>query len=145
MSPSVVSVWMDALVGAASFSAESWLEAAGAVAAENQALDFIRRLADMPDGSGGCFTFGGSNGNLSAIAVARDVAGGRRLAAVADTATRRSTTRCVCSVSTRWWCRQGRTVASPARRSSGRSASRAGPRVGGRDRLGGLDQRRPRG
>ena len=40
----------------------------------------------MPEGSGGCFTFGGSNGNLSAIAVARDVAGGRRLAAVADTA-----------------------------------------------------------
>jgi glutamate/tyrosine decarboxylase-like PLP-dependent enzyme len=86
MSPSVASVWMDALVGASSYSAESWLEAAGAVAAENQALEFIRQLAGMPDGSGGCFTFGGSNGNLSAIAVARDVAGGRRLAAVADTA-----------------------------------------------------------
>lgn len=86
MSPSVSSIWMDALVGAASFSAESWLEAAGAVAAENQALDFVRRLAGMPEGSGGCFTFGGSNGNLSAIAVARDVSGGRRLAAVADTA-----------------------------------------------------------
>jgi glutamate/tyrosine decarboxylase-like PLP-dependent enzyme len=86
MSPSVSSIWMDALVGAASFSAESWLEAAGAVAAENQALAFLRQLAGMPDGSGGCFTFGGSNGNLSAIAVARDVAGGRRLAGVADTA-----------------------------------------------------------
>lgn len=86
MSPSVASIWMDAVVGASSFSAESWLEAAGAVAAENQALDFLRQLAGMPEGSGGCFTFGGSNGNLSAIAVARDVAGGRRLAAVADTA-----------------------------------------------------------
>ena len=86
MSPSVASIWMDALVGASSYSAESWLEAAGAVAAENQALDFVRQLAGMPEGSGGCFTFGGSNGNLSAIAVARDVAGGRRLAAVADTA-----------------------------------------------------------
>lgn len=86
MSPSVASVWMDALVGAASYSAESWLEAAGAVAAENQALEFVRQLAGMPEGSGGCFTFGGSNGNLSAIAVARDVAGGRRIAAVADTA-----------------------------------------------------------
>ena len=32
---------MDAAVGATSFSAESWLEAAGAVAAENQALDWI--------------------------------------------------------------------------------------------------------
>jgi glutamate/tyrosine decarboxylase-like PLP-dependent enzyme len=86
MSPAVSSIWIDALVGAASFSAESWLEAAGAVAAENQALDFLRQLAGMPEGSGGCFTFGGSNGNLSAIAVARDVAQGRRLAAVADTA-----------------------------------------------------------
>jgi glutamate/tyrosine decarboxylase-like PLP-dependent enzyme len=86
MSPSVSSIWMDAVVGAASFSAESWLEAAGAVAAENQVLDFVRQLAGMPEGSGGCFTFGGSNGNLSAIAVARDVADGRRVAAVADTA-----------------------------------------------------------
>ena len=33
MSPSVASIWMDALVGASSYSAESWLEAAGAVAA----------------------------------------------------------------------------------------------------------------
>ena len=91
MSPSAAAIWFDALVGAASYSAESWLEAAGAVAAENQALDFVRRLAGMPDGSGGCFTFGGSNGNLSALAVARDVAAGegdgeRRLAVVADTA-----------------------------------------------------------
>ena len=86
MSPSAAAIWMDAVVGGSSFSAESWLEAAGAVAAENQALDFLRQLAGMPEGSGGCFTFGGSNGNLSALAVARDVAGGRRLAAVADTA-----------------------------------------------------------
>ena len=31
MSPSAAAVWMDAVVSAASFSAESWLEAAGAV------------------------------------------------------------------------------------------------------------------
>ena len=90
MSPGTAAVWFDAVVGAASYSAESWLEAAGAVAAENQALDVVRRLVGMPDGSGGCFTFGGSNGNLSALAVARDVAAGhdarRRLVAVADTA-----------------------------------------------------------
>lgn len=86
MSPAVAAVWMDAVVGATSFSAESWLEAAGAVAAENQALDFLRRLAGMPDGAGGAFCSGGSVGNLSAMAVGRDVAGGRRLVAVADTA-----------------------------------------------------------
>lgn len=86
MSPAVAAIWMDAVVGATSFSAESWLEAAGAVAAENQALDYIRTLAGMPVGAGGAFCSGGSIGNLSALAVGRDHAGGRRLVAVADTA-----------------------------------------------------------
>jgi glutamate/tyrosine decarboxylase-like PLP-dependent enzyme len=86
MSPAASAIWMDAAVGATSFSAESWLEAAGAVAAENQALDYLRALAGMPDGSGGAFCSGGSIGNLSALAVGRDVSGGRRLVAVADTA-----------------------------------------------------------
>ena len=86
MSPAAAAIWMDAVVGATSFSAESWMEAAGAVAAENQALDYLRDLADMPVGAGGAFCSGGSVGNLSAIAVGRDVAGGRRLAAVSDTA-----------------------------------------------------------
>lgn len=90
MSPAAAAIWMDAVVGATSFSAESWLEAAGAVAAENQALDWIRQLAGMPAGAGGAFCSGGSIGNLSAMAVARDVAIARdprrRLCAVADTA-----------------------------------------------------------
>ena len=86
MSPAAAAIWMDAVVGATSFSAESWMEAAGAVAAENQALDYLRDLADMPAGAGGAFCSGGSLGNLSAIAVGRDVAGDRRLAAVSDTA-----------------------------------------------------------
>ena len=86
MSPAAAAIWMDAVVGATSFSAESWLEAAGAVAAENQTLDYLRELAGMPVGSGGAFCSGGSIGNLSALAVGRDVAGRRRLVAVADTA-----------------------------------------------------------
>jgi aromatic-L-amino-acid/L-tryptophan decarboxylase len=86
MAPAAAAVWMDAAVGASSFSAESWLEAAGAVAAENQALRFLADLAGLPAGAGGCFTSGGSSGNLSALAVAREQAGGRRTVAVADTA-----------------------------------------------------------
>jgi aromatic-L-amino-acid/L-tryptophan decarboxylase len=86
LSPSVAGVWMDAMVGAANFSAESWLEGAGAVAAENQVIDLLCRAAGMPAGAGGCFMSGGSIGNLSALAVARDRAGGRRTVAVADTA-----------------------------------------------------------
>jgi aromatic-L-amino-acid decarboxylase len=86
MSPSAASVWMDAAMAAASFSAESWLEAAGAVAAEVQVLELLADAAGMPAGAGGCFMSGGSVGNLSALAVGRAGAGGRRGVAVADTA-----------------------------------------------------------
>lgn len=86
MAPTAASVWMDAAVGAASFSAESWLEAAGAVAAENQALRWLADLAGLPDGAGGCFMSGGSIGNLSALAVAREHAPKGAWVAVADTA-----------------------------------------------------------
>ena len=85
VAPSSAGVWMDAVVGAANFSAESWLEAAGAVAAENQALQWLADLLGLPDGSGGCFMSGGSIGNLSALAVAREHCAGRAVA-VADTA-----------------------------------------------------------
>ena len=86
LSPSVAAVWMDTIVSAGSFPAESWLEGAGAVAAENQVIDLLCRAAGMPLGAAGCFMSGGSIGNLSALAVGRERAGGRRLVAVADTA-----------------------------------------------------------
>jgi glutamate/tyrosine decarboxylase-like PLP-dependent enzyme len=87
VAPSAAGVWMEAAVGAATFSAESWLEAAGAVAAENQTLRWLADLAGLPPSAGGCFMSGGSIGNLSALAVARERAGSqRRLVAVADTA-----------------------------------------------------------
>ena len=87
MAPSAAAVWMDAAVGAASFSAESWLEAAGAVAAENEVLRWLADLIGMPPSAGGCFMSGGSIGNLSALAVAREqYPVGRRVVAVADTA-----------------------------------------------------------
>jgi aromatic-L-amino-acid decarboxylase len=84
--PTPAGVWMDAAVSAASFSAESWLEAPGVIAAENEALAFLADAADLPPGAAGCFVSGGSMGNLSALAVGRERAGGRRLVAVADTA-----------------------------------------------------------
>jgi aromatic-L-amino-acid decarboxylase len=85
LSPSVASVWMDTIVSAGSFPAESWLEGAGAVAAENQVIDLLCRAAGMPAAAAGCFMSGGSIGNLSALAVGRERADGRRLVAVADT------------------------------------------------------------
>ena len=86
VSPAAAAAWVDAVVGTTSVPAESWLEASGAVAAENQVLAMLAGLAGMPDGAGGCFMSGGSIGNLSALAVARDQRPDRRIVAVADTA-----------------------------------------------------------
>jgi aromatic-L-amino-acid/L-tryptophan decarboxylase len=86
VSPAAAAVWMDTVVCAASFSAESWLEGAGAVAAENQVLRWLADLAGLPASAGGCFMSGGSIGNLSALAVARERAGGDRGVIVADSA-----------------------------------------------------------
>ncbi|MDO8389619.1 MAG: aminotransferase class V-fold PLP-dependent enzyme [Actinomycetota bacterium] len=85
-SPSAAAVWMDAIVGTANFSGEAWLEAAGAIAAEQHVLQFLADQAGLPAGAGGCFMSGGSIGNLSALAVAREQAGERRTVVVADTA-----------------------------------------------------------
>jgi glutamate/tyrosine decarboxylase-like PLP-dependent enzyme len=64
----------DVVVGASSIYGGSWLEGAGAVWAENQALRWIADLAGMPQGAGGVFVPGGTVGNLSALVVARHVA-----------------------------------------------------------------------
>ena len=90
LSPSVASVWMDTIVSAANFSAESWLEGAGAVAAENQVIDLLCRSAGMPADAPGCFMSGGSIGNLRRWPSAQRAAG-RPFVAVADRAPRSTT------------------------------------------------------
>jgi aromatic-L-amino-acid/L-tryptophan decarboxylase len=77
--PTKASMLFDAVVSLASVSGVSWIESAGAVWAENEALRFIAGIAGMPDSAGGTFVQGGSAANLSALAVARD-SGRRRLA-----------------------------------------------------------------
>lgn len=69
------------VVSAASLQGCSWLEAAGAVIAENQALRVLADLAGLPESAGGVFVSGGSAGNLSALVVARDTARYRRVEA----------------------------------------------------------------
>jgi glutamate/tyrosine decarboxylase-like PLP-dependent enzyme len=76
--PSKAALLFDTVVSCASLQGISWLEAAGAIAAENQVLRWIADLAGMPASAGGVFVQGGSAGNLSALAVARDE-GRRRL------------------------------------------------------------------
>jgi glutamate/tyrosine decarboxylase-like PLP-dependent enzyme len=76
--PTKAALLFDMLVSAASIQGISALEAAGAIAAENQVLRLIADLAGLPAGTGGVFVSGGSAGNLSALTVARDVGRRRR-------------------------------------------------------------------
>ena len=71
--PTKASLLFDTVISCASLQGMSWLEAAGAIVAENQALRFIADLAGLPASAGGTFVSGGSAANLSALAVAREV------------------------------------------------------------------------
>ncbi|MBT2397205.1 aspartate aminotransferase family protein [Streptomyces sp. ISL-100] len=70
--PTKAAALFDMVLSASSLHGVSWLEASGAVAAENQVLALFADLAGMPPSAGGCFVSGGSAGNLSALVVARD-------------------------------------------------------------------------
>jgi aromatic-L-amino-acid decarboxylase len=91
--PTKASLLFDMLISCASIQGISWLEASGAIAAENTVLRVIADEAGLPESAGGCFVSGGSAGNLSALAVARettksrlgDEAAGRRLRVVVGT------------------------------------------------------------
>ena len=72
--PTKAALLFDMVVSCASLQGISWLEAAGAIAAENQTLRLLADLAGLPAGAGGAFVSGGSAGNLSALVVARDTA-----------------------------------------------------------------------
>jgi aromatic-L-amino-acid decarboxylase len=72
--PTKAALLFDMVVSCASLQGISWLEASGAIAAENQVLRLIADRAGMGLEAGGCFVTGGSAGNLSALVVARDVA-----------------------------------------------------------------------
>ena len=76
--PTKNSLLFDMVVACSGLNGTSWLESAGVVVAENQALEFLAARAGMPKGSGGAFVSGGSSGNLSALTVGRDVGRTRR-------------------------------------------------------------------
>lgn len=69
--PSEVSTLFDLVVGVSNICASSWLEGAGAIYAENQALRWIADIAGFPADAGGVFVSGGTAGNLSALVAAR--------------------------------------------------------------------------
>ena len=69
--PTKAAVLFDLVVGASSTVAAGWIDGAGAIWAENEALRWLAGLADLPAGAGGAFVSGGSAGNLSALVAAR--------------------------------------------------------------------------
>jgi aromatic-L-amino-acid decarboxylase len=71
--PTKASLLFDMVVSCSSLQGSTWLESAGAVEAENQALRVLADLAGLPASAGGCFVSGGSAGNLSALVVAREM------------------------------------------------------------------------
>lgn len=62
--PTDAGALFDLAVSASSIYGGSWLEGAGAVYAENQALRWLADLAGFPDAAGGAFVQGGTLGNL---------------------------------------------------------------------------------
>ena len=72
--PTKASVLFDLVVGSSSTIAAGWIDGAGAIWAENQALRWVADLAGYPPEAGGVFVSGGSAGNLSALVAARKAA-----------------------------------------------------------------------
>lgn len=70
--PSRAAVMFDLVTSASSVHGAFWLEGAGGIFAENQAMKWLVSLTGLPDGAFGVFTSGGTAANLSAIITARD-------------------------------------------------------------------------
>ena len=70
--PAEAATLFDLVVSASSIYGDWWIEGAGAIHAENQALRWLTGLAGLPDTAGGVFVSGGTVGNLSAMTVARE-------------------------------------------------------------------------
>ena len=71
-SPTRAAVMFDLVTSAASVHGAFWLEGAGCIFAENEAMRWLVSLTGLPDGAFGVFTSGGTVANLSALVTARD-------------------------------------------------------------------------
>jgi len=71
-SPTRAAVMFDLVTSASSIHGAYWMEGAGGIFAENQAMKWLVELTGMPAGAFGVFTPGGTEANLSAIVAARE-------------------------------------------------------------------------
>jgi L-2,4-diaminobutyrate decarboxylase len=71
-SPTRAAIMFDLVTSASSIHGAYWMEGAGGIFAENQAMTWLVSLTGMPAGSFGVFTTGGTSANLSAMVAARE-------------------------------------------------------------------------
>lgn len=70
--PTRAAVLFDLVTSASSIHGAYWMEGAGGIFCENQAMEWLVSLTGMPRGSFGVFTSGGTAANLSAMVTARE-------------------------------------------------------------------------
>ncbi|MGR7812045.1 pyridoxal phosphate-dependent decarboxylase family protein [Lacinutrix undariae] len=70
--PTRAAVVFDLVTSASSIHGAYWMEGAGGIYCENEAMKWIVSLTGMPEGSFGVFTSGGTAANLSAMVTARE-------------------------------------------------------------------------
>ncbi|CAN5313869.1 aminotransferase class V-fold PLP-dependent enzyme [soil metagenome] len=70
--PTRAAIMFDLVTSASSIHGAYWMEGAGGIFCENQAMKWLVSLTGLPDGAFGVFTSGGTAANLSAMVAARD-------------------------------------------------------------------------
>ncbi|WP_303319199.1 aminotransferase class V-fold PLP-dependent enzyme [Flavivirga abyssicola] len=71
-SPTRASIMFDLVTSASSIHGAYWMEGAGGIFCENEAMTWIVSLTGLPNGAFGVFTSGGTAANLSAMVTARE-------------------------------------------------------------------------
>lgn len=71
-SPTKAAIMFDLITSASSIHGAYWMEGAGGIFCENEAMKWIVSLTSLPEGAFGVFTSGGTAANLSAIVTARE-------------------------------------------------------------------------
>jgi len=71
-SPTRAAIMFDLVTSASSIHGAYWMEGAGGIFCENEAMKWIVSLTGLPEGAFGVFTSGGTAANLSAMVTARE-------------------------------------------------------------------------
>ena len=70
--PTRAAIMFDLVTSASSIHGAYWMEGAGGIFCENQAMKWLVSLTNLPEGAFGVFTSGGTAANLSALVTARE-------------------------------------------------------------------------